>query len=66
MKSFNRRRLLFALTIYAIAALALGGAALAGATKKHHSDNSRRDQKKTFAPQIITNCLLYTSPSPRD
>lgn len=52
MKSFNRRRLLLALTIYAIAALALGGAALAGATNRHHGgDNSK---KKTFAPQIIT------------
>ena len=54
MKSFNRRRLLLALTIYAIAALALGGAALAGVTKKHHGDNKRRDVKKTFAPQVIT------------
>lgn len=53
MKSFNRRRLLIALTIYAIAALVLGGAALAGATNKHHN-NGRRDQKKTFAPLVIT------------
>lgn len=53
MKSFNRSRLFVALAVYAIAALAFGGAALAGATNDHHGDNSRRDHRKTFAPQII-------------
>ncbi|HEY2327753.1 MAG TPA: hypothetical protein VGH52_09740 [Gaiellaceae bacterium] len=53
MKTFNRRRLLIAFAIYAIAALALGGVALAGATKKKHH-NSRTDKKKTFAPLVIT------------
>jgi hypothetical protein len=58
MKSFNRRRLLLALTIYAIAALALGGAALAGATAKHHGINGK---KKTFAPQVITKAAEVSS-----
>lgn len=61
MKSFNRRRLLLALTIYAIAALALGGAALAGATNRHHGDNRGNDRKKTFAPQIITKAAEVSS-----
>lgn len=61
MKSFNRRRLLLALAIYAIAALALGGAALAGATNSRHGDNSRRDQKKTFAPHIIRKAAEISS-----
>ncbi len=59
MKSFDRRRLLLALTIYAIAALALGGAALAGATSRHHDgDNSK---KKTFAPRIIAKAAEVSS-----
>lgn len=61
MKSFNRRRLLLALTIYAIAALALGGAALAGATSRHHGGDNSKKKKKTFAPQIITKAAEVSS-----
>ena len=31
-----------------------------------HNCNSEKVEKTIMAPQLISHCLLYTSPSPRD